>query len=69
MAQQYRRVCIQRSGYAVVPGDTDEEAIENAAKLGEHDFDWEPVTPDLVQDEGEVIEVCADETGQPLPMQ
>lgn len=55
---QYRRICIQRSGYATVPGNTDEEALQNAEKLTEHDFDWESISPDLIREEGEVIEVC-----------
>lgn len=56
--QQYRRVCIQRSGYAVVPGNTDQEALENAARLKAGDFGWEDVTPDLIHEEGEIVEVC-----------
>lgn len=56
--QQYRRICVRRFGYAIVPGNTDEEAIENAANLRSGDFDWEPVTPDLIREEGEVIEAC-----------
>lgn len=55
---QYRRVCISINGYAVVPGDTDEEAIENAAKLSKADFDWEPVKPDLIREAATVMEVC-----------
>lgn len=55
--KQYRRVCITRSGYAIVPGDTDEEALENAAKLNESDFDWERVNNDLIKD-GEIVEIC-----------
>lgn len=55
---EYRRICIQRSGYAIVPGNTDEEALENAKNLKASDFDWEAVTPDLIQEEAEVIETC-----------
>ncbi len=55
--KQYRRICVQRSGYANVPGDTDEEAIENAKKLREGDFDWESVAPDMIQDTAEVVEI------------
>ena len=54
---QHRRICVQRSGYAIVPGNTDEEALENAKKLTASDFDWESVTAELIQDECEVIEV------------
>lgn len=60
MPKQYRRICVQRSGYAVVPGDTDEEALENAKGLKAEDFDWEPVTPDLIQEEAEVLEACGE---------
>ena len=60
MPKQYRRICVQRSGYAVVPGDTDEEALENAKDLTADDFDWESVTPDLIQEEAEVLEVCGE---------
>lgn len=55
--KQYRRVCITRSGYAIVPGDTDEEALENAAKLSQSDFDWESVDSNLIKD-GEIVEIC-----------
>lgn len=58
MPQEYRRICIQRSGYAVVPGNTDEEAMENAKNLKDSDFDWEPVTPDLIETTAEVVETC-----------
>lgn len=55
--KQYRRVCITRSGYAIVPGDTDEEALENATKLSQSDFDWESVDADMIR-EGEIVEIC-----------
>ena len=58
MNHAYRRIRVQRSGYAVVPGDTDEEALANAAGLGASDFDWEPVDRDLVLDTAEAIEAC-----------
>lgn len=54
----YRRVRISRDGYAVVPGDTDGQAIENAKKLSESDFDWEPVDRDMVETTATVVEVC-----------
>lgn len=57
MNQEYRRVCITISGYAVVPGNTDEEALENAKKLSKNDFDWEPVKEDVLAD-ATVIETC-----------
>ena len=60
MPKQYRRICIQRCGYAVVPGDTDDEAIENARNLTESDFDWEPVNPSMIETEAEIIEVCGE---------
>lgn len=57
--QQYRRICIQRCGYATVPGNTDEAALAYAAEnLDDSDFDWEPVTGDLIRDGGEIVEVC-----------
>lgn len=55
---QYRRVCISRCGYAVVPGDTDEAAITNAKKLREHDFDWEVVDSGMIEASTSVVEVC-----------
>ena len=55
---KYRRICITRCGYAVVPGNTDEAAMDYAVQnLNEHDFDWEKVNADLIRD-GEIIEVC-----------
>ena len=56
--QQYRRICVRRSGYAIVPGATDEEALENAKNLSACDFDWEPVAPELIETDAEIIEVC-----------
>lgn len=64
----YRRICIAKNGYAVVPGASDQEAIENAAALANSDFDWEPVTGELIRDEAQVIDVL-DEDRNPLPMQ
>lgn len=52
---QYRRVCVTRCGYAVVPGATDEEATENAMELRESDYDWKPVNSELPV---EVVEAC-----------
>lgn len=64
--QQYRRICVQRSGYATVPGNTDEEALAYAAEnLDASDFDWESVTADLIRD-GEVVEACGP-NGEQLP--
>lgn len=56
---QYRRISILRAGYAVVPADSDEEAIAYAAKnLSESDFDWERVDNDLILNTAEVMETC-----------
>ena len=55
-SKQRRRVCVMRAGYAVVPGDTDEEALENAKTLKEDDFDWEPVNSVMIAEEAEVTE-------------
>lgn len=55
----HRRICIQRCGYAIVPGATDQEALDYARDhLTASDFDWEPVTADLIREEAEVIEAC-----------
>lgn len=59
----HRRVCVMRAGYAVVPGTTDEEALENAKKLKADDFEWEPVTPELVETDAEVVEACDEHGG------
>ena len=64
----YKRICITRRGYAIVPGDTDEEAVAAAKNLDEHDFEWERVDPMLIESEAEIVEDC-DVLGQPLPMQ
>ena len=55
---RYRRVMITRCGYAVVPGCTDQEALENAMTLGTADFDWERVDSDLIEETCVVIEIC-----------
>lgn len=52
----YVRICVQRSGYAIVPNGTPEEIRDHAMALRACDFDWEPVTPDMVAGEMEVIE-------------
>ena len=67
MPKTLKRVCIRRCGYAVVPADTDEEAIAGAASLGEHAFDWEPVDADMIRETCEIVEDL-DEAGNPLPM-
>lgn len=54
---EFARVSITISGYAVVPGKTNEEILENTKKLGKTDFDWEPVTLDVLED-ASIIEAC-----------
>lgn len=54
----YRRVCVSRQGYAIVPGNTDAEALAKAAQLSESDFDWERVDSDMIETSAEVIAVC-----------
>lgn len=58
----YRRVEITISGYAVVPGKTDAEALQNARKLTKNDFDWETVTSDVLYD-ARVVEECENPYG------
>lgn len=53
----YKRVCIQICGYAVVPGNTDEEIMKNTKKLTKNDFDWEPVNEDVLSC-AEIVEDC-----------
>lgn len=55
--QEYRRVCVTISGYAIVPGNTDEAALRNTMNLSKDDFDWESVNADVLSD-AVVIEVC-----------
>lgn len=55
--QQYRRVMITRCGYAVVPGNTDEEALDAVKELTEKDFNWERVDQGVLEN-ADVIEVC-----------
>lgn len=55
---KYNRVCINISGYAIVPGNTPEEVKANTLKLNKQDFDWEPVNQDVLED-AEIIEECA----------
>lgn len=52
----YVRICVQRSGYAIVPNGTPEEIRDRAMTLRACDFNWEPVTPDMVAEEMEVVE-------------
>lgn len=64
MPNKYHRICIQRCGYAIVPGDTPKESLANAGKLKEHDIDWEPFSPALM-DDAEVVESCGP-NGEPI---
>ncbi len=59
---KYRRIRITRSGYATVPGKTDEEALQNARNLKEDDFDWERVEPSLIKATAEVVVAIDPET-------
>lgn len=54
----YVRICVQRSGYAIVPNGTPEEIREHAMSLKAEDFEWEPVNPDMIAEEMEVVETC-----------
>lgn len=49
------RICVTRMGFAVLPGDTPEEALKAAADLNAGDFDWESVTPELIEDTAVVM--------------
>lgn len=70
-----KRICVYRAGYAVVPGDTDAEALAAVQKLSTGDFDWEPVrdileSAEVVDDLGPDGEVLTrqDSAPSPLPM-
>lgn len=57
--KNHRRVCVSRMGWAIVPGDTDEAALEYAKNnLTASDFDWEPVNPSMLADALEIVEAC-----------
>lgn len=56
--KEYRRVSIQLTGYITVPAETDEEALEMASNMPKNQWDWEPMTKDLVLESGEVVEIC-----------
>lgn len=53
---EYYRVCVTRAGYATVQGNTEEEIEAAVSKLSEHDFDWEPLSAEMLRDEMEIIE-------------
>lgn len=53
----YKRVRIAISGYAVVPGNTDEEVKKNVMNLSKDDFDWENVDSNVL-DDVEIVENC-----------
>lgn len=50
------RIHITRSGYAVVSGETEGQALENAKMLREGDFDWERIDSDMIDDSAEIVE-------------
>lgn len=55
--KKHKRVCVQICGYAIVPGDTDEEVLENTKQLSKNDIDWEPFNEDVLSC-AEIIEDC-----------
>ena len=54
----YRRVMVTRYGFAQVPAETDEQALEAVRELRVSDFDW----GSLDTDDAEVVDVL-DEHG------
>lgn len=54
--QEYRLVLFTRYGQAVVPANSDEEALEVAKTIDPSIINWEPVKEDLLSD-AEVLEV------------
>lgn len=54
--QEYRLVQFTRYGQAVVPANSDEEALEVAKTIDPSIINWEPVKEDLLSN-AEVIEV------------
>ena len=58
--QEYRRIMVMRCGYATVPANTDEEAIQAGMRLTrEEDWDWESVFSAVSCEKNlEVVETC-----------
>lgn len=54
------RVCVTRCGYAVIEAPDENTALEKAASLSEHDFDWEKVDHSLISDTAEVVETLGE---------
>ena len=55
---KHYRICVQRTGYAVVDGESPEDALANARKLDRNAFNWEPVSEDMIEATAEVMEEC-----------
>lgn len=56
MEKAYHRICIARCGYAAVPAEEKNPLQYAAEHMSEKDFEWEDVTPDLILEEGEIVE-------------
>lgn len=68
-----KRICVYRAGYAIVPGDTDAEALAAVQKLSAGDFDWEPVrdileSAEVVADLGSNGEILTVQDSAPSPL-
>lgn len=61
--KQLRRVCITRAGYAVIPANSDEKALEKAKTLNVSDFDWEPVNANMIAGSATVVGAWSDTDG------
>ena len=54
---KYKRVCINISGYAIVPGDTDEKVMANVKNLRKQDCNWEDVNAEVLSN-AKIVEDC-----------
>lgn len=59
--QEYRRVMVKRYGFAEIPPDSDEEALEKVKSIGSNEFDW----GSMDADDAEVVDVL-DENGNSI---
>ena len=54
---KYKRVCINISGYAIVPGDTDEKVMANVKNLRKQDCNWEDDNAEVLSN-AKIVEDC-----------
>ena len=59
---KYHRVCVTLYGYAVVPGETEEEVFANIKKLDKSALDIEDISEEILEG-ATILEECTADGG------